>query len=116
MEQLSILEKKIALLIENKKNDARRLQDLTLELEVFREENAQLLLLLEETRKTSGEELKEVLEQNTSLSAQVEKLEETLLVRHQNLEALNQERELAKMAVDDLIKDIDLIVKNEQPQ
>lgn len=116
MEHLSILEKKIALLIENKKNDARRLQDLEAEAEISREENVRLSALLEENRLTTGEEIAKLRETNAHLCAQIEKLEDTLLVRHQNVEALNQERELTKMAVDDLIKDIDSIVNNEQRQ
>ena len=46
----------------------------------------------------------------------IEKLEDSLLTRHQNIEELSTERELTKMAVDDLIKSIDTIVNREHEQ
>lgn len=116
MEHLSVLEKKIALLIESKKNDARRLQDVTSELETFREESVRLAAQLEELKKTSESERIKLLEENARLNARAEKLEDTILTGKQNVEALSQERELTKMAVDDLIKDIDSIVNPESQQ
>lgn len=114
MEQLGVLEKKLAALIESKKNDLARIQELSFEIEQLKEDNVRLHEQLEARTKTSESELQKVLEENTALRGQVEKLEDSLLVRHQNIEAMNQERELAKMAVEDLIKDIDSIVGSEQ--
>lgn len=114
MEQLGVLEKKLAALIESKKNDIARIQELSFEIEQLKEDNVRLHEQLEARVQTSESELQKVLEENTALRGQVEKLEDSLLVRHQNIEAMNQERELAKMAVEDLIKDIDSIVGNEQ--
>lgn len=116
MEHLSVLEKKIALLIESKKNDTQRLHEVTAELDSFREENANLLMQLDELRKTTEAEYTRLFEENVRLIAQAERLEDTLLTGRQNVEALSQERELTKMAVDDLIKDIDLIVNPESAQ
>lgn len=116
MEQLSVLEKKLTALIESKKNDLGKIQELSFEIEQLKEENAKLRDQIIAHEASATAELQQVQEENATLRAHVEKLEDTLLVRHQNIEAMNQERELAKMAVEDLIKDIDLIVGNEQQQ
>jgi chromosome segregation ATPase len=116
MEQLSVLEKKLSALIESKKHDLGKIQELSFEIEQLKEENAQLREQLDARQKSSEVELQQARDENVSLRSQIEKLEDSLLVRHQNIEAMNQERELAKMAVEDLIKDIDSIVGSEQQQ
>jgi chromosome segregation ATPase len=109
MEQFSILEKKLMALIEIKKQDTQRITDLTLELERSRDERRSL----EERSTVLQQELVNAHEEITLLRAQTEKLEEGLLARHQNIEGLHQERELTKMAVDDLIKSIDVLIEAE---
>lgn len=116
MEQLSVLEKKLAALIESKKSDLGKIQELSFEVEQLKEENSKLREQLDAREKSADLELQQAREENGALRSHIEKLEDSLLVRHQNIEAMNQERELAKMAVEDLIKDIDSIVGNEQQQ
>lgn len=90
MEVLHILEEKIARLIESKKKDVELIGALKKEVSVLQQEN--------ETLKNS-----------------VEKLEQSLLAYDTNATALNQERELAKIAVDDLIGSIDALIGEESP-
>lgn len=52
-------------------------------------------------------------EQNAQLKHQLETLENSLLSRHQNIEEMGQERALTKLVVDDLIKNIDLLIEQE---
>lgn len=114
MERLGILEKKLGLLIESKKHDAERIGELSMQLEEQKEEGLKLLLELELLKTSTLDDVTRVQEENLALKSQVEQLENTLLVRHQNMEGLNQERELTKMAVDDLIKSIDTLIEAEQ--
>lgn len=114
MERLGILEKKLGLLIESKKHDAERIGELSMQLEEQKEEGLKLLLELELLKTSTQDDVTRVQEENLALKSQVEQLENTLLVRHQNMEGLNQERELTKMAVDDLIKSIDTLIEAEQ--
>lgn len=86
MDALGVLEQKIATLIESKKTDLSCIRDLKLNVERLQEENKQL-------------------------KDQLEKLENSLLVRHQSVEELHQEKVLTKMVLDDLIKSIDLLVE-----
>ncbi len=110
MEQLGVLEKKLMLLIESKKQDVQRIADLASEVDQLKEEK----VVLSDQFAQEKEMVLHFQEENTSLRSQIEKLEDTLLVRHQNVEGLNQERELTKMAVDDLIKSIDVLFEAEQ--
>jgi Asp-tRNA(Asn)/Glu-tRNA(Gln) amidotransferase C subunit len=107
MEQLSVLEKKLNVLLESKRN-------LALEAERCKEENARLREEAEQNEALLREEVVKLAAENAELYAKVEKLENTLLVRHQSIEGLNQERELTKMAMEDLIKSIDMLVGTEQ--
>lgn len=116
MERLSVLEKKLALLIEAKKNDVQRIQELSLELDVQREENGKLREQVLTMQTSLQEEVTKLCEENTLFRSQIEKLEDALMARHQSIEVLNQEREMAKMALDDLIKTLDVIVEDEQPR
>lgn len=113
MEQLSVLEKKLMMLIESKKKDAARISELCMELEMKSQDHLKLSQEMESTRGSSQDEMVRLMEENEQLKKQVEKLEDTLLVRHQSIEGLNQEREFTKMAVDDLIKSIDILVEQE---
>ena len=116
MEQFGVLEKKLMMLIESKKKDAVRMSELCIELEMSKEENLKMREQLASVKQSSGDEFTRLMEENEQLRKQVEKLEDTLLVRHQSIEGLNQERELTKMAVDDLIKSIDILVEHESQQ
>ncbi len=91
MEALSLLERKIAALIESKKQDLEIIAQL-------KQENSCLL------------------EENVQLKEQLEKVETSMLMRHQNIEELNQEKALVKLVVDDLIQNIDQLVGQEQGQ
>lgn len=113
MEHFSVLEKKLMILIESKKSDMARMSELSAELKMMKEENLKLAEAVESAQNSSNDDLSKLLEENEQLRQQIEKLEDTLLVRHQSIEGLNQERELAKMAVDDLIKSIDILVEHE---
>jgi dynactin complex subunit len=92
MDALNLLEQKIATLIESKKQD----------LAIIKESKSLVLQLQEE---------------NARLKDQLEKLENSLLVRHQSeVEELQHERVLTKMVLDDLIKSIDLLVEQDPQQ
>jgi FtsZ-binding cell division protein ZapB len=90
MEVLHILEEKIARLIESKKKDVELISALKKEISGLQQDNE-------------------------SLKKNVEKLEQSLLAYDTNATALNQERELAKIAVDDLIGSIDALIGEESP-
>lgn len=90
MEVLHILEEKIARLIESKKKDV------------------ELICVLKK-------EIAGLQQDNDTLKKSVEKLENSLLTYDTNATALNQERELAKLAVDDLIGSIDALIGEESP-
>jgi hypothetical protein len=89
MEGLHVLEQKIAALIDSKRNDVTVIVAL-------RAENAKLTT------------------ENATLKEQVDKIERSLLSNHQGFESLTQERELTKMVVDDLIKNIDILVDQQK--
>lgn len=91
MDALNMLEQKIAALIESKKTDLALIKDLKANVCQLQEENKQL-------------------------KDQLEKIENSLLVGHQNVEELHQERVLTKMVLDDLIKSIDLLVEQDPQQ
>lgn len=88
MEVLHILEEKIARLIESKKKDMAMIADLTKEIEQLKKEK-------------------------TSLKANIEKLENSLLAQGSMTSQLNKEHEQAKIAVDELIGCIDDLMKEE---
>ncbi|HBY06156.1 MAG: hypothetical protein UV38_C0002G0086 [candidate division TM6 bacterium GW2011_GWE2_42_60] len=88
MEVLRILEEKIAKLVQSKKQD----------LEFIEQLKQERIVLLEE---------------NTRLSGEVARLEETVLMSTKNSKELDEEREMAKMAVDELIHNIDSLLEKE---
>lgn len=91
MEALAILEQKVAALIEGKRSDRH-----------------QILLL--------SEELSHVKSENSRLRENLNALENTLLTRHETFEELSQERQFTKAVVDELIKNIDLLIEAEPQQ
>lgn len=91
MDALNVLEQKIAMLIESKKQDLSTIKDLQSAVAQLQEENKQL-------------------------KDQLEKVEHSLLTGHQNVEELHQERALTKMVLDDLIKSIDVLVEQDLQQ
>ena len=91
MEALTILEQKVAALIESKRSDVERMH-----------------LLLEE--------LSQVKNENLQLRESLDTLENTLLSRHESFEELTQERMITKTVVDDLIKSIDMLIEAESQQ
>ncbi len=114
MEQFGILEKKLSLLIESKRSDMLRIAELDQELVLVKEECFKMQEQLEHAGDDLRGEVGLLKEENQQLRLQAEKLEEALLARHQSLEGLSQERELTKMAVDDLIKSIDVLIEPER--
>lgn len=88
MEVLRILEEKIAKLVQSKKQD----------LEFIEQLKQERLVLLEE---------------NTRLASEIARLEDSVLKSMSNSKELNEEREMAKMAVDELINNIDSLLEKE---
>lgn len=88
MELLHILEEKIARLIESKKNDLEMIAELNKELSLLKKENEALKLNLD-------------------------KLENSLLTQDKNNAALTKENKEAKVVVDELISNIDALIKQE---
>ncbi|HAU30395.1 MAG: hypothetical protein UV79_C0009G0006 [candidate division TM6 bacterium GW2011_GWF2_43_17] len=91
MEVLRILEEKIAQLIQKKREDAEQISQL----------KAQVSLLEDEQERFLQEK---------------QKLEETLLLRSNKDAELDEEREIARMAVDELIQNIDSVLEQELAQ
>ncbi|HBL98706.1 TPA: hypothetical protein DDZ86_03630 [Candidatus Dependentiae bacterium] len=88
MEILRVLEEKIAQLIQSKK----------LDLEIIEQLKREQLSLREENKKLSGE---------------VTRLEEALLAQAKTREEFDEEREITKMTVDELIQNIDVLLEKE---
>ena len=86
MEVLHILEKKIARLIESKKNDLEAIAELNKEISQLKQENQQLKLNLN-------------------------KLENSILAQDKNNAALTKEYTETKGAVDELISNIDALIQ-----
>lgn len=78
-------------------------------LNVLEKKIAGLIELIKELKAENAK----LAEQNAQLKQQLEVLENSVLSRHQNLEELGQERALTKLMVDDLIKNIDLLIEQE---
>gem|GEM_PF-3908475 len=91
MEALTVLERKLAALIASKKQDLDTIKALKDQVQVLAEDNQQL-------------------------KVQVEQLEYSLLEGHQSKENLAEQNELTRELVGQLIKDIDLIVNQENEQ
>ena len=91
MEALSILEQKITALLDSKRQDLEQIKLLRSDME-------------------------KVCQENLQLRDSLEKIETTLLSRHENFEELAVERSRAKTMVDDLIKSIDLLIEAENHQ
>lgn len=78
-------------------------------LNILESKIASLLALITDLRA----EQERLTEENMRLKEHIEVLEHSLLKNHQSLEELQQEKSLTKMVVDDLIKNIDLCIKDE---
>lgn len=88
MEALRILEEKVTLLVSGRKKDLETIAHL-------QDENSRLLM------------------ENEVLLEKVTKLEETLLSRDEDSLKVDEEREMTKLVVDDLIQHIDGILEKE---
>ncbi len=74
---------------------------------------AKISALVELAKKLKAENGKLQME-NNGLALKLEALENSLLKESQNSENLNQEKLITKMVVDDIIKNIDLLVEQSQ--
>ena len=88
MEVLHVLEEKVAQLVQVKKQDNERIEQLKREK----------LALQEEIKRLVGE---------------VQRMESTLLASTKSSKDLDDEREMTRMAVDDLIQNIDALLNKE---
>ncbi len=70
--------------------------------------------LLIEMVKNEKETNRQLREENLNLVARLESLENSLMSESKTMEELNQERQLTKMAVDELIQSIDRLVEEQQ--
>ena len=112
MEALGILENKISALLGLIKKLKMQNSSLKEECEQLRAESAQLA---KEKAKLSADNAalgKEV----DQLTKELEELEESVLANDKSLDVLNQEKSETKLFIDDLIKDIDSLVKSENQQ
>jgi len=102
MEALGILEKKFSILLGLIKTLKAENDDLKKECEQFVKQMAKL-----NEEKTALD--KEVEQLNEKLGT----MEQSMLVNNKSVDVLSQEKEEAKLLIDDLIKDIDSLVKSE---
>lgn len=91
MEVLRVLEEKIAQLIQKKHEDAEQILNLKAQVNLLEEERERFL-------------------------EEKQKLEETLLLRSSKDAEADEEREIARMTVDELIQNIDSVLAQELPQ
>ena len=87
MNSLTILEQKITALISSKKEDLATIAKLKKEITLFDEKNREL-------------------------KSNIEKLENSLLTKNENVTELDQIKKDTKATVDELIKNIDLLLKD----
>jgi len=109
MEALGILEKKFSILLGLIKTLKAENDDLKKECEQLGMKNAQFV-----------KQMAKLNEEKTALDKEVEQLneklgtmEQSMLVNNKSVDVLSQEKEEAKLLIDDLIKDIDSLVKSE---
>lgn len=76
------------------------------------EKKISLLIDMVRHEKSANAQLRE---ENRSLASRLESLENSLLKDTRTMEEFNQERQLTKMAVDELIQSIDRLVEEQQP-
>ena len=105
MDTLTILEEKIALLVEHVKKLQSEKKDFAKAYEDMRSQHDQLTV-----------DQAQLAEENAQLSARVKETEHSSAKGSKKLEELSKERELTKVAVDDLIKSIDGLVNSEKQQ
>ena len=75
---------------------------------VLEKKVAQLVELIKAERMANAQ----LLEEKNILAARLEMLENSLLKEAKSLDELNQEREMTKMIVDELIQSIDMLVQS----
>lgn len=84
------------------------------------EEKITSLVALAEALKQENEQLKKDLsehqQENKKFKKQIEMLEGSMLNENSRIQELHKEKELTKTVVDDLIKNIDAIIKSENQQ
>jgi len=105
MEALGILEKKIVALVDVIKQLKAENSELAESLEKSRLEVDRFHVLVTELRM-----------ENESLSEKLEQVEHSILLSNERAEALDQEKELTKMVVKDLLDSISTLVPNEDHQ
>lgn len=105
MDALTLLEQKVALLVERLTELKTKNSQLFLEIEKIGAENSELKL-----------KNAQLAQENAQLTEQLDAIENSLLQGSKTVEDLSLEKSLTKAVVDDLIKSIDALVENEQQQ
>lgn len=112
MEALSILENKISSLLELIKGLKAENGSLKKECEQLKTEGVQLT----EERARLHDENAELHEHIEQLTSKLEAMEKSVFAHDKDVETLSQEKAETKLLIDDLIKDIDSLVKSENQQ
>jgi len=105
MDTFAVLEEKIGLLVAHIKKLQTEKNDLASQRDSLLKKNEGLNV-----------ESARLAEENAQLNAKVQEAERSSAKGNKQLDALSKERELTKIAVDDLIKSIDGLVKSEKQQ
>ena len=105
MESLVILEKKLYQLL-------TIVQDVSQKNKDFERENESLKQILEDLKFENAR----FAEENVQLTSQLKVIENSLQRENTESDALQQEKNLAKLVVDDLIKSIDALMERESQQ
>jgi len=112
MEALGILEGKISVLLELIKK--LKAENAGLKNEISRLKTECKQLLQEKTQLSADNAV--LKEDVKRLANKLETVEKSVLANDKSLDSLNQEKKEAKLFIDDLIKDIDSLVKSENQQ
>jgi len=112
MEALGVLENKISVLLDLVKKLKAENTGLKKECDRLKTESAQLL---EEKTQLNADNA--VLKEDVKrLANKLETVEKSVLASDKSVDVLNQEKKETKLFIDDLIKDIDSLVKSENQQ
>lgn len=103
MDAFMILEEKIKLLVSHIKKLQADNEQIQKERDAFSIKSEELII-----------ENAKLAEENAGLHAKIKEADRSHAKGNKELEALNKERELTKVAVDDLIKNIDILVSTER--
>lgn len=79
-------------------------------MDAFKVLEEKVVLLVERVASLKKEN-ESLLQKNEELQAKISALEESLLADTRQLDSLNAEKEVTKMVVDDLIKNIDALIE-----